>query len=967
MEIMDRINPNNNKSNNPLTNIPKSKCKTISERIGWLARLHFKVLTYLPSLAWKLGVSLLKSPFTRKISKPQRPFNLEIGNTEAHNSALRVSNLDPVKHQLLKLENHEDLEEIKPKNQEWQLNFGLLHSLYNESSTTEEMKKKLRFFMVNYFEKSAALNHDLQYMLFKFIKLRNQYEEMLQISGRTALTGQYHRTSSIMNNVLSLLGLQNKIGNDNDDEVISCFPTDGVDITPLYQTCYLVSPVLKNAPESTTEISQFIVNHIPSSIIAGKNLSLKNPILIDVSPILGECMISNNQTDRMNIYKQKQLFTKRKLNEVIDKVAESLIKKYKKHNPQIDIIKANLFANLIVVARAELTKDIFVVNAQLDMFAETDYEKYPNFVKRKRKDLVQSFKEWAGHTGIAIGIMNFRRAYADNYKTIQALAGTLGRKAVVYTSHKPFKERKALEQNLQSNEISEPNQLTKGLEDTEGEIFFEDPKNLLNINLIKSLRMLSTQTSPLLKGQALLASCTIKMMETLLSSISLESWKEEQRNTTTKLLIENTTFRIGQHLSNALSSYRNFRLFSQAIDRIHCELTVLLETFRPFSEKYFLEQQKAFLSESLLPNELQQLGLLNFGIGKAAMNIFAGVIALTKELSKKQQLEVACGPHAYYEEPILLGSEAKPIETILEDSRTSVDLLLTEFHHNIDIDIEHTHYRKENIIQQIRSILEKNEKSKSSVTSNSDRDIDLASIDIGLTVAIDATIDYTVSEDLKSVFNEFKQEISNGSLHFIIFRSGQKFNMLGLDNYFGAPYYVVSNNETRFNFLSQNKVFNTDQLSMQFFSWVGATDPHLPDLYKRQIFSNTRAILDIVPPALKPESQNKVFISSSNADNLSPFIEICPNFRNNDNSFDRIKNSEFSGKLTDSFAYIFIKKRKLFYRRGSFGFAHPNITEIEPKIRINPGIDPNDITLFKAFFKKIESLIKQVQEQEPKT
>ena len=102
------------------------------------------------------------------------------------------------------------------------------------------------------------------------------------------------------------------------------------------------------------------------------------------------------------------------------------------------------------------------------------------------------------------------------------------------------------------------------------------------------------------------------------------------------------------------------------------------------------------------------------------------------------------------------------------------------------------------------------------------------------------------------------------------------------------------------------------------------------DDYKKQIFSNTHAVLEVVPPGLKPASGRQVIISDMDPDTNTPFFEV------------------------------FVSNEKLVYARGSFGFAHPNFTMIDKKIRINPGLDSSDTSLYKEFFSAMEEKLKEL-------
>lgn len=98
----------------------------------------------------------------------------------------------------------------------------------------------------------------------------------------------------------------------------------------------------------------------------------------------------------------------------------------------------------------------------------------------------------------------------------------------------------------------------------------------------------------------------------------------------------------------------------------------------------------------------------------------------------------------------------------------SIDLFMCEFHHNISL--ERTEYHKEDITKQILAMHKNDLLSKK------------------CTVLIDATIDLEQSSDMQEIFSnpEIKKLIADGELNVVFMRTAQKFDMLGLDNYYGG-------------------------------------------------------------------------------------------------------------------------------------------------------------------------------------
>ena len=322
------------------------------------------------------------------------------------------------------------------------------------------------------------------------------------------------------------------------------------------------------------------------------------------------------------------------------------------------------------------------------------------------------------------------------------------------------------------------------------------------------------------------------MMKKLFRSISEERWEEVQKDPVKRELVQTALFRINDHLSTAIRYKEDFRQFHQNIDLVHSELTTILALFSPFKVPSFEQKFRKYL-EPLFPEGMSPTTV---GVARSAMNVFAGInAAIIEDNSNPVRI---CGDHSYYEEVGLVGGNRTLKQALGDPAIDKIDMYVAEFYHNIDIDLNHTRYQKGRVIKDIRDIFDKKPKTDK------------------LTVAIDATIDFAKSDDIKELLNAFKDEISSGKLNIVIFRSGQKFDMLGLDNYFGSPFYLVNNGEPKwekFNKIKTSKVFQTDPLSQQFFSWMYETGPNLIDKYKGQIFSNTRSILNTVPPGLTPE------------------------------------------------------------------------------------------------------------------
>ena len=262
--------------------------------------------------------------------------------------------------------------------------------------------------------------------------------------------------------------------------------------------------------------------------------------------------------------------------------------------------------NTAIVSRAQISDQLGVMSLNGDIFAKDDFNQkyafktYPQALKRV--DYIQKkVKSWADHTGVSIGAINFRRAAADSLNDLEVLATSLGNgKEVDYA-------------------------VQKGKPDV---VLYAKPDAILKSGLFKLLtKMAEGQNENAGPAQKLLAKATVEMMKTLLNKIPEEKWMEVQKDPILRELTQNALFRLSQHLATSVNQVGHFRNFSQAIDRAHAELTTLLLLYMPFEKESF-ENRFRELIQPLFPQSLQPTLV---GIGKSAMNIFAGINAAVME------------------------------------------------------------------------------------------------------------------------------------------------------------------------------------------------------------------------------------------------------------------------------------------------------------------------------------------------
>ena len=272
------------------------------------------------------------------------------------------------------------------------------------------------------------------------------------------------------------------------------------------------------------------------------------------------------------------------------------------------------------------------------------------------------------------------------------------------------------------------------------------------------------------------------------------------------------------------------------------------------------------------------------------------------------------------------------------ESDKKVDLYCGQFNSNIEIDSHVTHYERRDIAKDLKELVAKG------IAAD------------GLTIAIDCTIDDYSSENIKNLLEEFKTEIQAGKFNFIFFRSGQKFDLLGMDNYYGAPFFMVNNGAEQFksfNDILKKEAHQTDQLSNQWFCLSNQFMKEGLQDYRRLIFENTAKILDRIPPSLKPSKNKKqlVRVNTSSPDVLTPFIDIKVTGPHH-----RWRSNLILGKFYDKM----LSKRIKVQTRATFGLYHLNASPISTgavkdstSIRLNPGLNPQENQAFIEFFQEL--------------
>lgn len=369
------------------------------------------------------------------------------------------------------------------------------------------------------------------------------------------------------------------------------------------------------------------------------------------------------------------------------------------------------------------------------------------------------------------------------------------------------------------------------------------------------------------------------------------------------------------------------------VEQMHANLLPLLEILSPFGFEDFspiYQEVLASIPENLKP-------LVSCGIHASGMASFGGIIkAVEKTIGIKPR--VIYGENTYFECEHVLNqvSFASSVHTASEQDWKEVDLLLAQFCPVWKRGAAYsTRYREEPIAANIRKSLQIRQGKP-------------------LTVALDSTLDYLDSPQISLLLLEFKNEIKEGVLNFICFRSGSKFDLFGIDNYSGASVFMIHNQTSYWSFFDaflKDPVLQTDLLSVNWFCLAYKVLAPQMESYRKQIFAMTRKVLDNVP--------EKFFDKTSTYQIVPVAEEVHP-------SFIDIKvigplHYMKAAALVCGCLYLrnIEKKSPVFYRR-SLGFYHANFGCLQGEdcssVRLTVGLDPEQVDVLIDCLRAINSL-----------
>jgi len=247
-----------------------------------------------------------------------------------------------------------------------------------------------------------------------------------------------------------------------------------------------------------------------------------------------------------------------------------------------------------------------------------------------------------------------------------------------------------------------------------------------------------------------------------------------------------------------------------------------------------------------------------------------------------------------------------------------VDIFICDFHHNISV--ERNEYQLENVVHQVDELFR------------------LGLVADRFTVAIDCTVDFLRSRDVRAFLEHFKDRIDRGELNVVLYRSAQKFDMLGMDNYYGGYTITINNARAYAQFDTRMKAAD-DQvtgLAHQGLAHLAQFGSKAGDDYRRALIENTAALYrKLMAKGLGDQKGPLCIGQTSDPNNFFLDIQFPETEALPDNASPNPGNS-----FIDYFRRWAPTAGVALTERPSFGFATTNLTTIAgSKTRLNPGLE----------------------------
>lgn len=418
----------------------------------------------------------------------------------------------------------------------------------------------------------------------------------------------------------------------------------------------------------------------------------------------------------------------------------------------------------------------------------------------------------------------------------------------------------------------------------------------------------------------------VRVLKGLLTDVSEQKWNEMIDSPTHSSIIELCFSRIIEELKQIKKDQSIFDAACH-LEQVFANLSSLLEIFKPFDADHF----------STIYQDLLSSPSLNCGIHTSGMTCLAGILKAAEKTALVPP-RVLYGENTYFECVRAIEKVASlsvRADRASEEDYKNADLLVAQFNPGLRTEYELTCYKSEKIGELLRKCLKDREKP--------------------LTVALDGTLDRIDSPRALQLIEEFQNEIERGILNVICYRSGHKYDLFGMDNYCGAPFFMAHNTDPKWDYFRSmivDPVLQCDPLSLNWFCLAYRYAPMQLKKYQELIFENTKALLDRIPKRLLQDQTLTYRIIPFESEIDPSFIDI------------KVSGPLHAFKIAAFVGGTLILKAleggQPLFTRPSLGFYHPNYTIIfgqnHSTLRLTLGPDPAQVELFAECFQLIDEL-----------
>ncbi|GAB4226025.1 MAG: hypothetical protein Tsb0021_01600 [Chlamydiales bacterium] len=415
-------------------------------------------------------------------------------------------------------------------------------------------------------------------------------------------------------------------------------------------------------------------------------------------------------------------------------------------------------------------------------------------------------------------------------------------------------------------------------------------------------------------------------------------------------------------VNNALQEIQHHRhdliRIANEIEIIDEQIRLIIAMASPYEKKdlsYAIHKQLSEGEAAVIPSDLTDC-LQVYAKPSCMHALYNTVFVLMRQLNRP--VEILQQKFSYFESSnvsLLKRANTQILDTtdfsekgkLDLDPNKKIDIYMCEFTHNLHLEAET--YKTEDVIGQIRYIMDRG----------------YASPD-GLTVILDGTLDFAKSKHVRELLKEFKDEILQKKLNIVWIRSTQKYDQAGKDK-INAGLVMTINHPEKFQEFNQLMSRPEDQLE-------GLSFQGLTHYMKYGNFDSYRAIT---------ARQHELFFSNlptdlKLGDYSDHWIHIAPNFTENQFFIDIFFSRDIFVKYEFLFYFRELLKNMNFIipERESFGFLTSTFDIIlnnkneEEKIRINFGALETEKNILKLahFFSQIhlaqKDFLKHIKRQD---